>query len=124
MTRLLTPPGRASDAGRRALTTLLERLAPVHATPTLALPGLENAYLVVGRSRRCDIVVDAPSASRQHAALVLFGGQWFVWDRHSTNGTRVNGRRIWGTASVRPGDVVSFGAATFRLTRPDRKSVV
>ena len=119
MTRLLTPPGRASDTGRRGLSSLVERLAPVHAIPALPLPGQGDAYRVVGRSRQCDVVVDDPSVSRAHAALVLFGGQWFVWDRHSTNGTRVNGRRIWGTASVRPGDLVAFGDATFRLTPPE-----
>jgi len=101
------------------MTRLVERLAPVHTAAALALPGLDNAYLVVGRSRSCDVVVEDPSVSRQHAALVLFGGQWFVWDRHSTNGTRLNGHRIWGTASVRPGDLLAFGEAIFRLTRPE-----
>jgi pSer/pThr/pTyr-binding forkhead associated (FHA) protein len=109
MTRLLAPPG---------LGTLVERVAHPHAVATLVLPASDNAFLVVGRSRRCDVVVDDLSVSREHAALVLYGGQWFVCDRSSTNGTRVNGRRIWGTASVQPGDLVSFGEARFRLMRP------
>jgi pSer/pThr/pTyr-binding forkhead associated (FHA) protein len=85
---------------------------------TLSLPTSDGPFLLVGRSRRCDVVMDDPTISREHAALVLFGRHWFVCDRDSTNGTRVNGRRIWGTASVQPGDLVGFGEATFRLEGP------
>lgn len=121
MTRLSAPQRQASGAERRSfgLSWLAERLGPEYAVPALPLPDSKDAFLVVGRSRRCDVVVEEPSVSREHAGLMLFGGQWFVWDRRSTNGTRVNGRRIWGTASVRPGDLVAFGEATFRLTLPD-----
>lgn len=89
-----------------------------HAVPVLPLPAPHAPFVLVGRSRRCDLVLDDLTVSREHAGLVLFGGGWFVCDRDSTNGTRVNGRRIWGTASVRPGDVIAFGDAAFRLTHP------
>ena len=90
-----------------------------HDVRTLSLPTSDRPFLLVGRSRRCDVVMDDPTISREHAALVLFGRHWFVCDRASTNGTRVNGRRIWGTVSVQPGDLVGFGEATFRLEGPD-----
>jgi pSer/pThr/pTyr-binding forkhead associated (FHA) protein len=99
------------------MTALLGRRATQHVLPTLRLPGSDGPFLVLGRSRRCDVVVDDATVSREHAGLVLYDGHWFVCDRGSTNGTRVNGRRIWGTASVRPGDLVSFGETTFRLVR-------
>jgi pSer/pThr/pTyr-binding forkhead associated (FHA) protein len=99
------------------MTALLGRRATQHDVPTLRLPGSDEPFLVLGRSRRCDVVVDDATVSREHAGLVLYDGQWFVCDRDSTNGTRVNGRRIWGTASVRPGDLVSLGEATFRLVQ-------
>ena len=88
-----------------------------HGVQTLQLPTPDRPFLLVGRSRRCDVLMDDPTISREHAALVLFGRHWFVCDRDSTNGTHVNGRRIWGTASVRPGDLVSLGEATFRLVQ-------
>jgi pSer/pThr/pTyr-binding forkhead associated (FHA) protein len=100
------------------MSALLGRLPAGHADPCLSLPGVDDPFVLVGRSRRCDVVVDDPTVSREHAGLVLFGRHWFVCDRDSTNGTWVNGRRIWGTASVQPGDLVSFGAAAFRLARP------
>jgi pSer/pThr/pTyr-binding forkhead associated (FHA) protein len=98
------------------LSSLLRR--PDQAVPVLRLPAPEAPFVLVGRSRGCDVVIDDATVSRQHAGLVLYGGQWFVCDRGSTNGTRVNGRRVWGTMSVRPGDLVSFGEAELRLTPP------
>jgi pSer/pThr/pTyr-binding forkhead associated (FHA) protein len=95
------------------------RLAPARAHPTLRLPAATAPALLVGRSRGCDVVLDDPTVSGSHAALMLFGGRWYVSDRGSTNGTSVNGRRIWGTVTVEPGDRVSFGLATFRLVVPD-----
>jgi len=100
------------------LAAFTDRLARRRERPLLGLPDAAAPVVLVGRSRRCDHVIDEPTVSRVHAALMLFGGQWFVADRGSTNGTWVNGRRIWDTASVRPGDRVSFGQATFRLTAP------
>lgn len=99
-------------------SALLGRLGTHPVERALRLPARDDPFVVVGRSRRCDVVVDDATVSREHAALVLYGGRWFVCDRDSTNGTRLNGRRIWGTASVQPGDRVSFGEATFRLVRP------
>ena len=100
------------------LSALADRLAPQRALPTLALPSSTAPTIVVGRSHTCDVVLDEPTVSGVHAALMLFGGQWFIADRASTNGTRVNGRRVWGTAEIRPGDKVSFGLTSFRLAPP------
>ena len=74
--------------------------------------------VVVGRREDCDVVLADPTVSRVHAVVMLFGGQLVVLDRESTNGTRVNGRRVWGSTAVRPGDRVSFGRSTFRLVPP------
>jgi pSer/pThr/pTyr-binding forkhead associated (FHA) protein len=49
---------------------------------------------VLGRARTCDVTVDDPSVSRQHAELRPEGEGWLVADLGSTNGTFVNGRRI------------------------------
>jgi hypothetical protein len=34
------------------------------------------------------------------------------------NGTYVDGMRVFDELEVRPGDLVSFGAASYQLTRP------
>ena len=105
---------------RAGLRTALAALgAPLTAgTPTLSLPGRTESVLVLGRRAGCDVILPDPSVSRVHAVLMLFAGQWFIADQGSTNGTRVNGRRVWGAAAVRPGDRVSLGRTTFRLVPP------
>jgi pSer/pThr/pTyr-binding forkhead associated (FHA) protein len=45
------------------------------------------------------------------------GGSWIVRDLGSTNGVKVNGRRIQGPQSLKPGDEIVLGTAriTFEL---------
>ena len=69
---------------------------------------------VIGRSRDCDVTVEDANVSRHHAEVRPSGGSWIVRDLGSTNGVKVNGRRIQGPQSLKPGDVVELG--TSRLT--------
>ena len=45
------------------------------------------------------------------------GGSWIVHDLGSTNGVKVNGRRIHGPQSLKRGDVIELGTSesTFEL---------
>src|SRR4051794_9762186 len=72
---------------------------------------------VMGRSRDCDVVLEDPNVSRRHAELRPSGGGWIVNDLGSTNGIKVNGRRVQGPQSLRPGDVIELGTSrvTFEL---------
>lgn len=47
--------------------------------------------LLIGRRESCDIVLRFANVSGQHCELVADGGYWFVTDRNSRNGTKVNG---------------------------------
>jgi pSer/pThr/pTyr-binding forkhead associated (FHA) protein len=64
---------------------------------------------VVGRQPDCDLMIDEPYVSGEHAELSNSGGRWFVRDLASTNGTFLNGHRVEGYADIHPGDVVQFG---------------
>jgi hypothetical protein len=68
----------------------------------------------IGRSRHSDVMLDDPNLSRAHAEVRPRGGSWVVTDLGSTNGTRLNGRRLVGTEVLKPGDELEFG--TTRLT--------
>jgi hypothetical protein len=72
---------------------------------------------VIGRSRDADIVLDDPNVSRRHAEVRPSGGSWIVRDLGSTNGVKVNGRRIQGPQSLKTGDTIELGTArvTFEL---------
>jgi hypothetical protein len=71
----------------------------------------------IGRSRECEIVVDDANVSRRHAELRPRGAAWVLTDLGSTNGTRLNGRRIERREPLDPGDRIEVGASviTFDL---------
>lgn len=51
--------------------------------------------LTIGKNPSCDVIIDNPRVSRQHACLTISDdGRVSVKDLNSTNGTYVNGNRI------------------------------
>ena len=67
---------------------------------------------LIGRSRECDVVLSDANVSRRHAELrPAAAGTWVISDLGSTNGVLVNGHRISGAASLRPGDRIALGTA-------------
>jgi Protein of unknown function (DUF3662)/FHA domain len=77
---------------------------------------LNGSRAVIGRSRDCDVIVDDPNVSRRHAELRRDEEGWSVADLGSTNGVKVNGRRV-DQARLRPGDHITLGVSdlTFEL---------
>ena len=77
---------------------------------------LSGSRVVIGRSREADIVLQDPNVSRRHAELRREDGGWQVVDLGSTNGIKVNGRRV-DHQPLRPGDQVTIGVTdlTFEL---------
>jgi hypothetical protein len=69
---------------------------------------LSGNRLVVGRLEECDIRLDDQNASRRHAAFVRDGEGWAIEDLGSTNGTKLNGRRVVHEP-LRDGDTVTVG---------------
>jgi Protein of unknown function (DUF3662)/FHA domain len=74
---------------------------------------------ILGRSRDADIQLDDPNASRHHAEIRPSGGSWIVRDLGSTNGVKVNGRRLDPDRpqSLKRGDELQIGTSrvTFEL---------
>jgi hypothetical protein len=64
---------------------------------------------VLGRSRDCDMVVEDANVSREHAEVRPSGAQWIVRDLGSTNGIKVNGRRVESAQSLKHGDTLELG---------------
>ena len=95
------------------------------------MPGEEKIYLelggrrlalspgerTVGRSHRCDLVVDERSVSRVHAMISWSGGRLSVQDLNSSNGTYINGELLRGEADLCDGDEMQFGEARLRVRR-------
>lgn len=69
----------------------------------------------IGRAKDADCVLRDPNVSRHHAELRRArSGDWTIADLGSTNGVKVNGRRVASTR-LRPGDEVTLGTTTFQF---------
>jgi len=75
---------------------------------------LSGDRAVVGRSKDCDLVLDDPNVSRRHLELRRDSAGWTAVDLGSTNGVKVNGRRIEQAVALEPGDEIALGVS--RLT--------
>ena len=70
---------------------------------------------VIGRHKRCDIVMDFPTVSRNHAVLTRYDdGSWTIADINSKSGVRVNGRRA-PISVLTELDVISIGGIEMTL---------
>src|SRR5215470_1494694 len=74
--------------------------------------------ITFGRGEENDIVLTTASASRLHAELRPEASGYVLYDRGSTNGTRVNGVPVT-VRSLGHGDLITIGDETFRFDGPD-----
>ena len=77
---------------------------------------LSDEEVVIGRNPTTDITLLDEGISREHA-LVLFdedGPGYVIEDLQSTNGTKVNGKRV-RSASLAEGDEIQIGQTLFRF---------
>jgi pSer/pThr/pTyr-binding forkhead associated (FHA) protein len=71
---------------------------------------LAGERATVGKGAENDIVIDGDATvSRLHAVLERFPAGWCVTDLGSSNGTFLNGERIWAQQRLRHGDEVRVG---------------
>jgi hypothetical protein len=130
-TRLVKPPAhegespRQGEEGHTMVYSAVREAAPQAApqpaaVATRAVVGLDDRRYVlegpratIGRSKDADCVLRDPNVSRRHAELRQGGaGEWTIADLGSTNGVKVNGRRVSSTR-LNPGDQVTLGTTTF-----------
>jgi hypothetical protein len=94
-------------------------MAHLHAPDLRPVP-LRTTHRV-GRDPSCALVLADPRVSSEHAIIRYGTGGWEVKDLGSTNGTRVDGRRLGPgeRALLKAGSTVEFGAAEHRFTLAD-----
>jgi FhaA, N-terminal domain/FHA domain len=110
------------EEGRTMVYSSAERVSerlrepdPRRGTAKLRVAGrtelLGSSGATLGRSRDCEVVLDDANVSRRHAEVRPSGGSWIVRDLGSTNGVKVNGRRITGAQSLKRGDAIELGTS-------------
>lgn len=65
--------------------------------------------MVVGRSSRCEIVLEDDLCSRRHCQFAREGPRILVTDLESRNGVMLNGARLEGPGELHHGDRVTVG---------------
>jgi hypothetical protein len=104
------------STAERVAEQLAEARPPRRQTAQLLMGGkrlvVGSSGVVLGRSRQSDVMVDDPNVSRAHAEVRPHGSSWVLTDLGSTNGTRLNGRRVSQPEVLKPGDEIEVGTTT------------
>jgi hypothetical protein len=69
----------------------------------------------IGRAASSSVVIDDSYVSQEHALLAERGGQWWLEDLGSRNGTLLNEMPLGETAVVSSGDVITIGGVQLKL---------
>jgi adenylate cyclase len=85
---------------------------------------LRDGLTLIGRAPTCDLVINAPTISRQHARVRVQDGRVFVSDAGSTYGTLVNGDPISSEHELFSGDSFVLGHLEFTLTSDIKETEV
>jgi Protein of unknown function (DUF3662)/FHA domain len=105
------PPKQSRKERRRPEGRLIETKAIVTMDDRRYV--LDGPVAVLGRSRDADCVFADPNVSRHHAELRRGStGDWQIVDLGSTNGVKVNDRRV-DSSRLSPGDQVTLGTTRF-----------
>lgn len=76
---------------------------------------LANPVTSVGRVEDNAFQIPEPSVSSHHAEFHLRGSDVVIKDLNSTNGTFINGQKIEGEATLKPGQIIRLGQVEVRL---------
>jgi DNA-binding winged helix-turn-helix (wHTH) protein len=78
---------------------------------------LREGENLLGRVENGVLWLDAPTVSRRHARVVVAGGEAFLEDLGSKNGTFLKGKKLSAPVALSDGDVIWLGqvAVTFRV---------
>lgn len=73
----------------------------------------------IGRDKHCDVIVNSPSASRDHAVFYRRDQGWFISDTNSKGGIFLNGKPLKSDEKVYIGDVIQIGGMNYELYKSD-----
>ena len=69
----------------------------------------------IGRSLNNTIAINDSFCSQEHALVSWRGGQWWLEDRDSRNGTRLNDEPVHEPVVISSGDVIGLGRVALKV---------
>jgi hypothetical protein len=113
VSRVAAVPPRAAVGKKRGRgpRTLVVTAGPLSGTKIT----LGDQPILIGRADDSTLVLTDDFASSRHARLSNRGGQWYVEDLGSTNGTYLDQQRVQGPLLVAPGQPIRIGQTALEL---------
>jgi pSer/pThr/pTyr-binding forkhead associated (FHA) protein len=75
---------------------------------------IDKDIYIIGRSSKCDLVINSVKVSREHAIITRERGEFFIEDLGSANGTWYKGERI-EKMKIKDGDEVFICDEKFKF---------
>jgi pSer/pThr/pTyr-binding forkhead associated (FHA) protein len=75
---------------------------------------IDKPILLFGRHAECDVQLNSKKVSRRHCVLAQVNDYLVIRDLGSTNGVRINGKRIL-EGKLQPGDEVTIGNFKYQV---------
>jgi len=79
---------------------------------------LDRTVTVVGREKGVHIQIEDPKASGRHALIIRDGDRFVLYDFKSSNGVRVDGKRVDSQTLLRDGQTVEIGRCLLAFDQP------
>lgn len=94
---------------------ILRVIAPANGSLPLGQTIPLQPVTSIGRSPHNTIVLAEPYASGEHALIAWRGGQWWLEDLGSRNGTLLNAVPVQESTIITVGDVIEIGETQLKL---------
>jgi pSer/pThr/pTyr-binding forkhead associated (FHA) protein len=118
-------PEREQQAWRAAVSALSSpgdaTLTDRGPTPSLVVQAGKQTHVFstdFTAGRQGSLVVADDHASNHHARFQFAHGAWYVEDLKSTNGTWLNGRRMFAAQRLKKGDKIKIGRTVIQVIAP------
>jgi pSer/pThr/pTyr-binding forkhead associated (FHA) protein/tetratricopeptide (TPR) repeat protein len=104
-----------SDATMVGPANLLYQLIAISGPHKDKVFTLDKNIMIAGRGKKVEISLIDDLVSREHSRFYRQGVDYFVVDLDSSNGTRVNGKKVAEPVLLTSGDIVEIGSSILRF---------
>ena len=71
--------------------------------------------ITLGRKEDNTVILNDEYVSNHHARIYIKNTDYFLEDRNSTNGTKLNSNKLVGKSLIKKGDTIQIGTSEFKV---------